>query len=402
MNHVALNGPAPLLQRARVLVVDDVEANRDLLVRRLARLGIANVIQAADGQAALDIIRRQPLDLILLDIMMPVVNGFEVLEAMKREGLIERLPVLVVSAMGETDAAIRAIELGAVDFLQKPFNPTLLRVRVLATLEKKRLRDGIRDELARRRAELLEARQLQLALTPPHYSDEWLSVAALIEPAREVGGDLVDHVRLPDGRHLLVVGDVSDKGAAAALMMARTHSLIRSLATGSTAVRSLNDLGAAAHSLNQSLAAGNDGCMFVTLFVALYDPAAGWLDYVRCGHVPPFVHRSVGRMERLELAGGLPLGVSDAATYRAGRIELAAGDTLLVLSDGVTEAAAPDGLLFGEERVEAWLAARPATIAPLVDDVRDHEAGGPPSDDLAILFLTVNSLNSSARKYADS
>jgi sigma-B regulation protein RsbU (phosphoserine phosphatase) len=372
---------------ARVLVVDDIEANRDLLVRRLGRLGITDVVQAADGREALDIIRSQPLDLVLLDIMMPVMTGFEVLEAMAQEGRIETLPVIVVSAMGEMEATVRAISLGAEDFLMKPFDPVLLRARILPTLEKKHLRDQMRGELARRRAEMAEARLLQLALSPPNHVDLRFAIDVLIEPAREIGGDLIDHVVLPNGQHLLALGDVSDKGAAAALMMARTHAIIRGLGSRPDAVSFLGELANAARTINETLSRGNESCMFVTMLLGLFDPASGRLDYVCCGHVPPFVRRADGAIVRLPVAGCLPLGISELASYTADSTSLAPGDTLLILSDGVTEATAPDETFFGEDRVAIWLAAGPSDPATLVAEVRGHEAGGPASDDLAVLLL---------------
>jgi sigma-B regulation protein RsbU (phosphoserine phosphatase) len=372
---------------ARVLVVDDIEMNRDLLVRRLRRLGVTDVQQAADGRAALDIMAHASFDLVLLDIMMPVMTGFDVLEEMSANGMIEGLPVIVISAMNEMESIVRAIELGAEDFLLKPFDPTLLRARVLATLEKKQLRDHMRAELERKQTELAEARSLQLALVPDPYGDEFLTIDLVLEPAREIGGDLVDHVRLSDGKHVLVVGDVSDKGAGAALVMARTHALLRGLVTRPDAPILLADLAAAARALNVELAANNASCMFVTFLLAVFDPATGRLDYVRCGHVPPFLRRPHGAIERLNVAGGLPLGVSEVARYKTGHATLQPGDTLLILSDGVTEAAAPDAALLDDAGVEAWLASGPTGLASLIDAVRAHEAGGPASDDLAALLL---------------
>jgi len=373
----------------RVLVVDDIEANRDLLVRRLARLGITDVIQAKDGREALDVIRSRAFDLVLLDIMMPIMTGFDVLEALAAEGRIEQLPVIVISALGEMEAVARALTLGAEDFLLKPFDPVLLRARILPTLEKKQLRDRMREELARKQAELAEARHLQLALSPPPYEDGDVSIDVVLEPAREVGGDLIDHIRLADGRHVLVLGDVSDKGAAAAFVMARTHALVRGLASRPDAPALFGDLEKAASVLNLELLAGNQSCMFVTMLMALYEPAERRLDYVRCGHVPPFLRHADGSIERLEALGGMPLGVSEDARYVRSHTHLAPGDMLLVLSDGVTEAAAPDGVLFGDESVQAWLATKPASLDPLVSAVRSHEAGGPASDDLAALLLTI-------------
>ena len=151
--------------RARVLVVDDVPENRDLLVRRLNRLEINQIDQASNGVEALAAIAAGHYDLVLLDIMMPEMDGFAVLAALRENGRSNDLPIIVISAMSEIEAVVRCVELGAEDFLFKPFNPTLLRARVLATLEKKALRDAMRDELKRKQAELNEARTLQLALT---------------------------------------------------------------------------------------------------------------------------------------------------------------------------------------------------------------------------------------------
>ncbi|MFD2030555.1 PleD family two-component system response regulator [Ancylobacter dichloromethanicus] len=154
-------------QNASILVVDDVAENRDLLMRRLKRLGFTHIDEAANGIEALAAIDQKPYDLVLLDIMMPELDGFGVLDRLRADGRINELPVIVVSALNEIEPVVRCIELGADDFIFKPFNPTLLRARVLATLEKKGLRDRTRDELKRKQAELTEARTLQLALVPP-------------------------------------------------------------------------------------------------------------------------------------------------------------------------------------------------------------------------------------------
>jgi putative two-component system response regulator len=123
-----------------LLIVDDIETNRDLLVRRLRPMGLRTAC-AADGAQALDMLRRQPFDLVLLDIMMPVMDGFEVLERMKRDNATRHIPVIVITAMDDVAAAARCIEMGAEDYLAKPFNPVLLKARVDACLERKRLHD---------------------------------------------------------------------------------------------------------------------------------------------------------------------------------------------------------------------------------------------------------------------
>lgn len=124
-----------------VLIVDDIEDNRYTLRRRLKRQGLENVIEAENGRAALDALYNGSFDLVLLDIMMPEMNGYEVLEAIKGDPSLRHIPVIMISAIDEMESVIRCIEGGAEDYLQKPFDATLLKARVTACLEKKRLRD---------------------------------------------------------------------------------------------------------------------------------------------------------------------------------------------------------------------------------------------------------------------
>jgi putative two-component system response regulator len=133
----ALDAPE---QQYSMLVVDDNEMNRDLLSRRLQRQGY-NVCIAENGQKAIDIISQKPFDLVLLDIMMPEVNGYQVLEYMKSDVRLRHIPVIMISALDELESVVRCVELGADDYITKPFNPVLLRARIGACLEKKRLHD---------------------------------------------------------------------------------------------------------------------------------------------------------------------------------------------------------------------------------------------------------------------
>lgn len=128
---------------AALLIVDDNEDNRYTLTRRLSREGYQNLTTANNGREALDCLVAQPFDLVLLDVMMPDMNGYEVLEHVKTNASLRDIPIIMISALDEIDSVIRCIELGAEDYLNKPFNPVLLRARVGALLEKKRLRDEV-------------------------------------------------------------------------------------------------------------------------------------------------------------------------------------------------------------------------------------------------------------------
>ncbi len=223
--------PASVLTGARILVVDDIEDNRDLLTRRLNREGYRKIATAADGEEALALIAETAFDLVLLDVMMPKCDGYQVLERLKAGGQLHELPVIVISALNEMDSVVRCIQLGAVDYLPKPFNPTLLRARVNATLEQKALRDAVRAHLRRIEDELETARKLQMSMVPsvfpPPSRESPIEIFAVMEPAREVGGDLYDFFPTGDGRLAFAIGDVSGKGVAAAMFMARTKNLLR-------------------------------------------------------------------------------------------------------------------------------------------------------------------------------
>jgi class 3 adenylate cyclase len=132
----------------RILIVDDNEDNRYTLIRRLGREGYKDVVAAANGREALERLAETDFDLVLLDIMMPELDGYSVLENLRAAGRLASLPVIVISALDEFDSVVRCIEMGAEDYLRKPFNATLLKARIGAVLEKKRLRDEVVRQLA--------------------------------------------------------------------------------------------------------------------------------------------------------------------------------------------------------------------------------------------------------------
>jgi class 3 adenylate cyclase len=150
---------------SRLLVVDDTETNRDLLSRRLVREG--HLVDAVgDGEAALARLAADDFDLVLLDLMMPRMNGFEVLCRIKADPRTRDIPVIMISALDEFDSAVRCIEAGAEDYLPKPFNPVLLRARINTCLEKKRLRDRERAVAEQLRVEKEKSEALLLNILP--------------------------------------------------------------------------------------------------------------------------------------------------------------------------------------------------------------------------------------------
>src|SRR5262250_738337 len=165
------DGAAPVagVPDPALLVVDDNEDNRYVLSQQLNIQGYDNITIATNGHEALKVLRSKSFDLVLLDIMMPDLNGYEVLERMRSSPELRNIPVIMISAVDELDSVVRCIELGAEDYLPKPFNATLLRARVGASLEKKRLRDEVLRHVARMEDDLAAAREIQLGMVPTEF-----------------------------------------------------------------------------------------------------------------------------------------------------------------------------------------------------------------------------------------
>lgn len=348
--------------RQRVLVVDDNPLNCDLLVRRLRRMGLESIDVANDGDEALKYLRGARYDLVLLDVMMPGRDGHGVLAALREEGQLPELPVLMVSAADEMAGVVRCIEMGAQDYLTKPINAPLLEARVRTTIERSLLRYRVAEQLERTQRDLLAARRLQLAMVPPDHDQPGehgpLRVATRLSPAREIGGDLIDHFSLGDGHYLLALGDVSGKGAEAALCMARTVSLLRAL--GRQHWHTPGDpeqaVAAIVAGTNDALCEGNESSLFVTLFVAIADLNGGRLSFACAGHPPPYLCMD-GAVQALRVAPGLPAGVMPGLRPAVNTVDVPAGACLLAFSDGVTEAMSGDGELLGHARLEDFLGA---------------------------------------------
>ena len=386
----------PIGEGPRILVVDDNDDNRYTLTLCLDLEGYTNVETAHDGEEAIARLEAAGFDLVLLDVMMPKVDGYQVLSWLKDQARLRDLPVIMISALNEMSSVVRCIELGAVDYLLKPFNPVMLKARLGATLEKKRLRDEVDAHLARLEGELNAARRLQMAMVPqsfPAPSAEFpIDLCASMEPAREVGGDLYDFFVTEDGKLCFLVGDVSGKGMPAALFMARAKSLIR-IAT--ELMRSPNGASARPADIiarvNRELCQDNSDMMFVTLFFAMLAPASGEVEFCNAGHNAPY--RLNGKaVETIEGAKGIILGVRPDAVYQTGRLSLAPGESIYVFTDGVTEAADLQEALFSEERLEAVLRdAAGCTSADMIKSVAAAVQGfvgtALPSDDITMLAI---------------
>jgi phosphoserine phosphatase RsbU/P len=377
-------------ETSRLLVVDDNANNRDLLCRRLSRQDYT-AIAAEGGVQALELLRTENFDLVLLDVMMPELDGYEVLRQIKADQRLRHIPVIMISALDDMDSVIRCIELGAEDYLSKPFNPVLLQARIGASLEKKQLRDKEQQYLRRLQHELEVGRRAQADFLPAElpYRQGW-RITAAFHPAREVAGDFYDVFELPDNRLGLVIADVCDKGVGAALFMVLVRSLIRAFAE-----QSCDNVGDALQSVvltNDYIARHhhqNGVHMYATLFFGVLDPLEGRIDYVNGGHLPPLLlaHNGIHLLEPTGPAVGMMAG----SRFQHASIQLQAGDWLLAYTDGVTEARNSHGELFGEERLLQLFGRKPVSMSDLTSRVQravyDFMGRNHLDDDITLLAL---------------
>ena len=365
----------------RVLVVEDEPDIALGLEQDLQHDGY-QVELIDNGQQALERASTESFDLILLDVMLPGRDGFSVCRELRRLG--SHTPIIVLTAKGQESDKVHGLELGADDYVTKPFSPTELRARIRSILRQRQdwLGDGVKFD-----RDLRTAADVQQRLFPQARPTlATLDYIGFCQPALRVGGDYYDYLALPADRLALVLADVAGKGVSAALVMASLHGCIRAHAAQhdgrcDQVIRMANAL----------LLDATDA-KYATVFHAVYDNGTRELEYVNAGHPAPIIARR-GEVIRLE-SGCAPIGLFDALEPVIERVRLEPGDRLLLFSDGVSDAVNEQGAEFGTARTDDVLVNCGATSAIEIRDavlaaVRAHTAGCPPFDDLTLITGVV-------------
>ncbi len=328
--------------RASILAVDDTPANLQVLAGMLKDRGY-KVRPVPSGKLAILAAQREPPDLILLDINMPEMNGYEVCERLKADENLKKIPVIFISALTDQLDKVKAFAIGGVDYLTKPFQMEELHARVETHLKLRRLQIELEEysrhlEVARERLKLdLElAREVQRSFLPLRLIEiPGYEFFAHYESAYEIGGDYYDFILLPRQRVAILLGDVAGKGVVAALLMAQLS------ANAKFCILTEPDLATAITRLNSLMIHSGIGDRFVTLAAAVLDPASNTVTLVNAGHPSPLIYHQATRTAAEAIgkeATGLPLGVLDGFEYASCQISLEPGDSILAFTDGVTEA----------------------------------------------------------------
>lgn len=281
--------PAGTPREGVILVVDDLEQNRAVLARLISRLGYT-VRLADNGQGALDFVAANATDLILLDILMPGLDGIEVLQRLKANPATQHIPVIMLSSADQIATVVQCIKLGADDFLPKPFNTTLLVARIESSLSKKRLRDQERrtyeallESQRRLRSELAEAAAYVRSLLPPPMEGE-VKVRWCFQPSAQLGGDILGYHWVREGQLAIYLLDVSGHGVGAALLSVSVLNVLRPQSLPETDF--CNPASVLGH-LNRLFQMDQQNNLIFTLWYGVFDVARHQLTYASGGHPPP-------------------------------------------------------------------------------------------------------------------
>ena len=366
---------------ARILVVED-EPNLALGLEDDLKLEGYEVEIVRDGETASLRAREQAFDLIILDVMLPRKDGFAVCRELRQAGL--RIPVILLTAKTQESDKVLGLDLGADDYVTKPFSPRELRARIRATLRQHQELSAERHVLDQ---EVRIAAEVQHWLFPQSRPRlETLDYAGFCLPARVVSGDYFDFLPLSPGKVGLLVADVVGKGISAALLRASVHACIR------THAAILGDRCAeVVAEVNALLYNATDSDRFATLFYGVYDDATRRLTYANAGHEPPLLVRAAAYPTSVRLDSGTPpVGIFPTLPAIQESVEMAAGDWLVIFSDGLSEALNEKEEEFGRERLlQIVLQNRQLTAQEMgnaiLAEVKSYSADRAQSDDLTLI-----------------
>jgi sigma-B regulation protein RsbU (phosphoserine phosphatase) len=374
--------------QANILIVDDKPANLQLLSKMLSEHGY-RVRPVPNGAMALSAAQAEPPDLVLLDIKMPEMDGYSVCEQLKTDQKTCDIPIIFISALDAIQDKVKAFRAGGVDYITKPFQIEEVLARVDTHLTLRKLQTQLQEANQKMTAELELAGEVQnsfLSRELPQIAGWQLTVS--LQSSRETSGDFYDINLLPNGRLGILVADVVDKGAGAALFMALSWTLFQTYAAEFPTQPEL-----VLSAVNNRILENTNAKQYVTAFYGILETETGSLVYCNAGHCPPFLFRHNAKKDVEQLIRtGVPVGVFEDQTWARGACQLEPGDVLVLYSDGVTEAQNANQGFFGEERLKKSVSKKLGNPAPdihdnLVQELKHFIGETPQSDDIVLSIL---------------
>jgi len=371
-----------------ILVVDDNPVNLQLIVRTLQGSG-HRILAAKSGRSALDIVDKTKPDLLLLDITMPDMDGFEVCRALKAKAGTRETGVIFLSARSDVADKVSGLNLGAVDYLTKPIQAEEVLARVGSHLTRMHLQRELRQSRDRLDRELANAARMQRLILPramPAHSG--VEFAAFYQTSRHAGGDYYDVLDLGGERFAIMVADVSGHGAPAAIVMAMIRAVLH------TYPGIADDPPPVLNHINRHFRYIWDTAMFATAIYAVVDAARRTIRVSCAGHPRPFLVRPGQGAAELALEATMLLLMADLGEVPCVEHALLPGDRLVFYTDGITERQTAGGAMYDEDRLRSVLgdacALSPAAIAKrVIADVEAFADGEEPADDQTLVVVGI-------------
>ena len=360
--------PAPIAQKL-ILIVDDTPTNIGVISGALRSAYKTKV--ATNGQKALALATAEEKpDLILLDVMMPGMDGYEVCSRLKADPSTREIPVIFLTGQTAEEDETRGFEVGAVDYVHKPFSPAVVKARVRSHILLREARAQLADQLHALNNELEMARQIQLSILPHSLPKlPGLDIAARFLPMTSVAGDFYDFLQIDDAHLGMLIADVSGHGLPAALIASMLQVAF------SAQFPHASEPEKVLSGINKALC-GKFTRNFVTAAYIYVDLEKNLMRYAGAGHPPILQFRSSTGATVELLENGLVLGMFAEAAYASLELPLEPGDRHVLYTDGIPEAADPTGQMYGTDRFRLFLERNHALTADHFADAFLSEIAG--------------------------
>ncbi len=379
----------------KILIVDDVPSNIQLVAIILQENENYELFFSNDGLSALKLVKEEDLDLILLDVMMPGMNGFDVCKEIKSNPRTQNIPIIFLTAKSELKSLVKGFEVGGQDYVSKPFNALELQARVETHLKLRQTMKKLSNTNRQIKLELQIAKEIQKGIIPDNESFpeiKELTIYSYYNPLESIGGDLFDVIKVNDRKYAFVMADVSGHGVPAALVSSMAKGYFLSITNEKMKPSDI------CKEINNKIMKHSSKIMnyFLSAFYIILDIETGEIEYTSAGHHPAILYRSdKDVLESLETQGNL-IGAFDEATYETMVNHINVGDRILLYTDGVIETRNKNGEYYNQNILNEFVKNN-SKLPPeifvnnLIKDIEKFASGMPIDDDIAILYFEYTS-----------
>lgn len=386
-----------MVKKEKILVVDDTPENLDVVKGILEK--DYTLFMAVNGNLAIKIAKAQKPDLILLDIMMPEIDGYEVLRRLKQDEETNNIPVIFLTAKTEIEDEQKGLELGAVDYIVKPISPPILLARIRTQLRLKQVNQALINEIDERvriqemlQKELNDAAEYVKSLLPDPIQEEKMTIDWRFKPCSSLGGDAFGYHWLDHDHIAIYLIDVSGHGIRPALLSVSVINALRSQSLPNT---DFNSPEIVLQALNKAFPSEKNNAMFFTIWYGIYNQSTRELCFASGGHPPALLQNSsdtqIDEFHQLRTPN-IVIGALGDATFVKETIQVRKNAKLYIYSDGVYEIKKPDGSIWKLEEFVGYMStfnlASPGTLDQLIEHTQTIGGSDEFSDDFTVMEIT--------------